>query len=80
MALNQRERRIEKVTCVSCGEQMTQPEAHVEKAMRRPSEQVIGIFQARVSDENYKALNYELIVCWWWLYTSGRAIIRLFFI
>ncbi|MFD2165409.1 YheV family putative zinc ribbon protein [Thalassotalea euphylliae] len=34
---------VEKVTCVSCGEQMTQPEAHVEKDVRA-NEQVIGIF------------------------------------
>ena len=34
---------IETVTCVSCGEQMTQPEEHVEKSVRA-QEQVIGIF------------------------------------
>lgn len=34
---------VEKVTCVKCGEQMSQPEAHVEKSVRE-HEQVIGIF------------------------------------
>lgn len=43
MALT-KENGIEKVTCVSCGEQMTQPEAHVEKQVRA-SEQMIGIFK-----------------------------------
>lgn len=42
MALT-KENNVEKVTCVSCGEQMTQPEAHIEKSVRA-SEQVIGIF------------------------------------
>ncbi|QOL26607.1 YheV family putative metal-binding protein [Thalassotalea sp. LPB0316] len=42
MALT-KENNIEKVTCVSCGEQMVQPEAHVEKATRE-NEQMIGIF------------------------------------
>ncbi len=35
---------VEKVTCVSCGEQMVQTEAQVEKAVRT-NEQVIGVFQ-----------------------------------
>ncbi|NMP30411.1 DNA-binding protein [Thalassotalea sp. M1531] len=43
MALT-KENGVEKVTCVSCGEQMTQPETHVEKEVR-PTEQVIGIFK-----------------------------------
>lgn len=43
MALT-KEHGIEKVTCVSCGETMTQPEDHVEKEIR-PQEQVIGIFK-----------------------------------
>lgn len=43
MALT-KEHDVEKVTCVSCGEQMTQPEAHVEKAVRQ-HEQVIGVFK-----------------------------------
>ena len=34
---------VEKVTCVSCGEQMVQPEAQVAKAVRQ-HEQVIGVF------------------------------------
>lgn len=37
------ENNIETVTCVSCGEQMSQPKEHVEKEVR-PKEQVIGIF------------------------------------
>ena len=43
MALT-KENGIEKVTCVSCGEQMVQTEAHVDKEVR-PQEQVIGIFK-----------------------------------
>ena len=43
MALT-KENGIEKVTCVSCGEQMAQPEEHVAKEVR-PQEQVIGIFK-----------------------------------
>lgn len=43
MALT-KEQGVETVTCVSCGEQMKQPEAQVEKAMR-DQEQVIGIFK-----------------------------------
>jgi len=43
MALT-KENSVEKVTCVSCGEQMSQPEDHVEKAVRE-HEQVIGIFK-----------------------------------
>ena len=43
MALT-KENDVETVTCVSCGEQMTQPEAQVEKAVR-PDEQVIGVFK-----------------------------------
>ncbi len=35
---------VETVTCVSCGEQMAQPEAHVAKEVRK-EEQVIGIFK-----------------------------------
>ncbi|WP_448549597.1 YheV family putative zinc ribbon protein [Thalassotalea fusca] len=35
---------LEKVTCVACGEQMMQPEAHIEKDTR-PNEQVIGVFK-----------------------------------
>lgn len=42
MALT-KENSVEKVTCVSCGETMAQPEAHVEKEIRA-NEQVIGIF------------------------------------
>ncbi len=34
---------VEKVTCVSCGEQMVQAEEQVEKAVRQ-HEQVIGVF------------------------------------
>ncbi|MCH2056630.1 MAG: DNA-binding protein [Thalassotalea sp.] len=34
---------VEKVTCVSCGEQMSQPEEHIAKGVRA-SEQVIGVF------------------------------------
>ena len=43
MALT-KENGIEKVTCVSCGEQMVQAEEHVAKEVR-PQEQVIGIFK-----------------------------------
>lgn len=43
MALT-KEDNVEKVTCVACGDQMTQPEEHVEKDVR-PSEQVIGVFK-----------------------------------
>ncbi len=43
MALT-KENSIETVTCVACGETMTQPEAHVEKEVRA-NEQVIGIFK-----------------------------------
>lgn len=39
-----KENNVEKVTCVSCGEQMVQTEAQVEKAVR-DNEQVIGVFQ-----------------------------------
>jgi hypothetical protein len=39
-----KENGVETVTCVTCGAQMSQPEAHVEKDVR-PSEQVIGIFK-----------------------------------
>ena len=42
MALT-KEHNVEKVTCVSCGEQMTQPEEHVEKSVRE-NEKIIGIF------------------------------------
>lgn len=43
MALT-KENGVEKVTCVSCGEQMVQTEEHVEKVVRE-NEQVIGIFK-----------------------------------
>jgi len=43
MALT-KENGIEHVTCVSCGEQMSQVEAQVEKAARK-HEQVIGVFK-----------------------------------
>lgn len=42
MALT-KENNVEKVTCVACGEQMTQPQAHVEKQVRA-KEQIIGVF------------------------------------
>ncbi|WP_348523884.1 YheV family putative zinc ribbon protein [Endozoicomonas sp. G2_1] len=42
MALT-KEHNVEKVTCVSCGEQMTQPEEQVAKNTRA-NEQVIGVF------------------------------------
>ena len=35
---------VEKVTCVSCGEQMTQSEPQVEQVVRQ-HEQVIGVFK-----------------------------------
>lgn len=43
MALT-KEHGVEKVTCVSCGEQMTQAAEHI-NAEVRPQEQVIGIFK-----------------------------------
>ena len=43
MALT-KENGVEKVTCVSCGEQMVQTEAQVEEAVRT-NEQVIGVFK-----------------------------------
>lgn len=43
MALT-KENGLETVTCVSCGEKMTQPEEHVEKAVRA-NEKMIGIFK-----------------------------------
>ncbi len=43
MALT-KEDNVEKVTCVSCGEQMTQSEPQVEQAVRE-QEQVIGVFK-----------------------------------
>ena len=43
MALT-KENDVETVTCVNCGDQMSQPEAHVESAVRE-HEQVIGIFK-----------------------------------
>lgn len=43
MALT-KENGVEKVTCVSCGEQMVQTEDHVAQEVR-PQEQVIGIFK-----------------------------------
>ncbi len=39
-----KENEVETVTCVNCGDQMSQPQEHVEKEVR-PSEQVIGIFK-----------------------------------
>ena len=39
-----KENGVEKVTCVSCGESMTQPEEQVAKKVR-PYEQVIGVFK-----------------------------------
>jgi uncharacterized metal-binding protein (TIGR02443 family) len=35
---------VEKVTCVSCGDQMTQSEPQVEEVVRQ-HEQVIGVFK-----------------------------------
>jgi hypothetical protein len=43
MALT-KENGVEKVTCVSCGEQMVQTEAQVSKVVRE-HEQVIGVFK-----------------------------------
>jgi uncharacterized metal-binding protein (TIGR02443 family) len=43
MALT-KENDVEKVTCVSCGEQMTQSEPQVEEVVRQ-HEQVIGVFK-----------------------------------
>lgn len=43
MALT-KEHGVEKVTCVSCGDSMSQPEEHVVEEIR-PNEQVIGIFK-----------------------------------
>jgi len=43
MALT-KENGVETVTCVSCGDQMSQPEAQVEEAVRQ-HEQVIGVFK-----------------------------------
>lgn len=43
MALT-KENNVEKVTCVSCGEQMVQTEAQVEEVVRA-NEQVIGVFK-----------------------------------
>ena len=43
MALT-KENNIETVTCVNCGEKMTQPEEQVEKEVRT-NEQVIGVFK-----------------------------------
>lgn len=39
-----KEHGVETVTCVSCGEQMSQPEEHVEKTIRE-NEQVLGMFK-----------------------------------
>jgi len=39
-----KENDVEKATCVSCGEQMTQSEPHIEKVIRQ-NEQVIGVFK-----------------------------------
>jgi len=43
MALT-KEDEVEKVTCVACGEQMTQSEPQVEEVVRQ-HEQVIGVFK-----------------------------------
>ena len=43
MALT-KENNVETVTCVNCGEQMSQPEEHVTQEVRT-NEQVIGIFK-----------------------------------
>jgi len=43
MALT-KENGVEKATCVSCGEQMTQSEPQVEEVVRQ-HEQVIGVFK-----------------------------------
>ena len=43
MALT-KENGVEKVTCVSCGEQMVQTESQVEEVVRA-NEQVIGVFK-----------------------------------
>ncbi|WP_420794573.1 DNA-binding protein [Thalassomonas actiniarum] len=43
MALT-KEQGVETVTCVSCGEQMSQPEEHVTTQVRS-NEQVIGVFK-----------------------------------
>lgn len=43
MALT-KENGVEKVTCVSCGEQMVQTEAQVDEVVRQ-HEQVIGVFK-----------------------------------
>jgi len=43
MALT-KEDEVEKATCVSCGEQMTQSEPQVEEVVRQ-HEQVIGVFK-----------------------------------
>ncbi|OKY27581.1 MULTISPECIES: YheV family putative zinc ribbon protein [Thalassotalea] len=39
-----KEHDVEKVSCVKCGYQMSQPEEHVEKDTRN-NEQVIGVFK-----------------------------------
>jgi uncharacterized metal-binding protein (TIGR02443 family) len=39
-----KENSVEVVTCVNCGDQMSQPEEHVVQEVR-PNEQVIGIFK-----------------------------------
>ena len=38
------ENNVETVTCVNCGETMSQPEEHISQEIR-PKEQVIGIFK-----------------------------------
>jgi len=43
MALT-KEQGVETVTCVACGEQMSQPEEHVNPQVRT-NEQVIGVFK-----------------------------------
>jgi len=39
-----KENEVETVTCVSCGDQMAQPQEHVVKDVR-PLEQMIGVFK-----------------------------------
>lgn len=43
MALT-KENNVETVTCVNCGEQMSQAQEHIAQEVR-PNEQVIGIFK-----------------------------------
>lgn len=41
-----KEQGVEQVTCVNCGEQMTQPESHIAKQVRA-NEQIIGVFEPK---------------------------------